>query len=392
MSRAPTLLRRQAGMSLIEVMVALLIGLIGCVIVFQMFEMSEARKRTVSAGSDMDIAGRLGLMTLERDIQAGGYGFGWAASPTAITNAGVSAPVMGCNVSAYDSARPGGSQTFNFTLAPVLITDGAGGAPDTVTVIKGSSSLVSMSKTIDQSTATTKRIKADTGGRTGVQRGDLVVAISTVAGGGLSCALFEITGDGNADQLTFDHGVGVPYTTAAGASQTSRYNQGGGLGFALAPGEGRLLTLGPTPAITAWSVQNNRLVSMNNLRWTDGNGDGANDTTEAADLVINLQAQYGVDADGNGMIASTEWTTTAPADWTRLLAVRFALLTRSQEWDRNPVTTTVPLWSGGNFVMTNVDGTADTNPTGSVNNWRHYRYNVFETVVPIRNTIIGRQL
>jgi type IV pilus assembly protein PilW len=141
-------------------------------------------------------------------------------------------------------------------------------------------------------------------------------------------------------------------------------------------------------------VQNNRLISMNNLRWTDANGDGANDSAEAADLVINLQAQYGVDADGNGMIASTEWTTTAPADWTRLLAVRFALLTRSQEWDRNAVTTTVPLWSGGNFVMTNVDGTADSNPTGAaaVNNWRNYRYNVFETVVPIRNTIIGRQL
>jgi type IV pilus assembly protein PilW len=44
--------------------------------------------------------------------------------------------------------------------------------------------------------------------------------------------------------------------------------------------------------------------------------------------------------------------------------------------------------------MTNVDGTADSDPTGAnaVNNWRNYRYNVYEAVVPLRNTIIGRQL
>ena len=374
-------------MSLIEVMVAVAIGLIGCVVVFQMFTMSEARKRTIAAGSDMDIAGRLGMMTLERDLQLGGYGFGSAASPSATP----SGPAMGCTVSAYDSARPGGFQTFNFTLAPVVITDGASGAPDSIAVIKGSSSLLAMAKTIDQSTATTKRIKADTGGRTGVQRGDLVVAVNSTPS--LSCAMFEITDDSNADQLTFGHGAGVTYTDPSGASKTARYNNAGGLGFTLG-GDGGLLSLGPSPAITVWSVQNNRLVSTNNLRWTDANADGLNDRVEAADLIINLQAQYGVDADNNGMIASSEWTNTAPADWTRLLAVRFALLARSQDFSRDQVTTVVPRWSAGAFTMTNVDGTADSNPTGAnaANNWRNYRYNVFEAVVPIRNTIIGRQL
>jgi len=46
--------------------------------------------------------------------------------------------------------------------------------------------------------------------------------------------------------------------------------------------------------------------------------------------------------------------------------------------------------------MTNVDGTPDSDPgdatKGDVNNWRNYRYNVFEAVVPLRNALIGRQL
>ena len=70
------------------------------------------------------------------------------------------------------------------------------------------------------------------------------------------------------------------------------------------------------------------------------------------------------------------------------------LLARGQQWERDKVTNVAPRWSAGTFTMTNVDGTADSDPTGAgaVNNWRHYRYNVYEAVVPLRNTIIGRQL
>lgn len=378
---------RQAGMSLLEIMVAMAIGLIGCVVIFQMFSASEARKRTISSSSDMDVAGRLARMVLERDLSLAGYGFGAAASPSATG----SAPAMGCTVSAYDNGRPGGSQDFNFVLAPVVITDGASGASDTISVLKGSSMFLSFSKIIDQATASTLRIKADTGGRTGVQRGDAVVALN--ATGGMTCALYEITGDSNADQLTFDLNAASNYTTAAGQSKTARYNKSGGVGFTLV-GDGRVFNLGPTPARTTWLIQGNRLVFRNDLAWTDANGDGQNDLVEAADLIINLQAQYGVDSDGNGMIAASEWTTTTPTSWTGLLAVRFALLTRDSQFERSQVTTTTPIWSGGTFTMANVDGTADSNPTGSnaQNNWRNYRYNVFEAVVPLRNTLIGRQL
>jgi type IV pilus assembly protein PilW len=328
----------------------------------------------------MDISGRLGVMTLERDIQLAGYGLGAAAALGA-------GGLLGCSVAAHDSQRPGGAQDFNFALVPVAIADGAGGAPDTLVTLRGSSGFAVTPKIIDNSTAVTKRIKADTGGRTGVQRGDVVIA--TKVTGGMACAMYEITGDANADQLTFDHATGL-YTTAAGQQRTARYNKAGGIPFNLTD-EGNLYTLGIAPARMRWMVQNNKLVVLNDLVYTDGV------PIEAADLIADLQAQYGVDADNNGMISAGEWTNVDPLDWRLLLAVRFALLARSTQFEKTKVTPTAanPRWSGGAFTMRNIDGTADSDPGGTdgePNNWRNYRYNVFEAVVPLRNNIFGRAL
>ncbi len=247
---------RQRGMSLIEIMVGVLIGLIGCVLIFQVYGTAEARKRSVASGSDMDISGRLGLMTLERDIQLAGYGFGTGASSTA----GVGG-VLGCTVTAFDNTRAGALQDFNFALAPVIIQDGVGGAPDTIITLRGTSSFVVAPKIIDASAATTKKLKADTGGRAGILRGDLVVAVTYLPA--LACAMFEITGDTNADQLTFDHATGN-YTTAAGVNKGARYNKAGGVAFDL-DGEGSLFNLGANPVRNIWSIQDNKLAVANDL-------------------------------------------------------------------------------------------------------------------------------
>jgi type IV pilus assembly protein PilW len=380
---------RQRGMSLIEIMVGVLIGLIGCVVIFQMYGTAEARKRSVASGSDMDISGRLGLMTLERDIQLAGYGFGTGASSTA----GVGG-VLGCTVNAFDNQRAVGLQDFSFPLAPVLIQDGAAGAPDTIITLRGNSGFVVAPKIVDASTADTKKLKADTGGRAGVLRGDVVVAVTYNPG--LACAMYEITGDTNADQLTFDHATGN-YVTAAGVNKAARHNKAGGVAFALA-GEGSLFNLGNNPVRNIWTIADNKLAVANDLM--------GGTTMEAADLIVDLQAEYGIDgANGgviDGMITEDEWTNTQPADptqWAQLLAVRFALLARSTQYETTKVTTDNPRWSGGDcgnrpcdFVMRDLNGAADSNPggtTGDVNNWRNYRYNVFESVVPVRNTIIG---
>jgi type IV pilus assembly protein PilW len=60
------------------------------------------------------------------------------------------------------------------------------------------------------------------------------------------------------------------------------------------------------------------------------------------------------------------------------------------------VTPSAPHWASGSiaFAMRNVDNTEDSgasaiNGVAAANNWRNYRYRVYDTVVPLRNMIWG---
>ncbi|MFN7086977.1 MAG: PilW family protein [Burkholderiales bacterium] len=356
-------------MSLTEILVGVLIGLIGMVVIFQVLATAEQRKRTTAAGSDAQIAGAIALFMMERDLRLAGYGFGTSS-------------FMGCTVNAYDAARPGGN--FTYLLAPVRITQGAGGTPDTVSTLWGNSALFVATQTFSASTATTKR----TQGRGGLLPGDLVIA----AGAGPVCAMVEITGNANADGATIDHATGS-YTNAAGASVVARFNPAGGPLVVFT--QGNLYNLGSDPRLDVWSIRNNKLLTVSNgLRYTDANSDGVNDWSEVADGIIDLQAEYGVDANNDNRISDGEWTTADPADWSKVRAIRIALLARSSQYEKEQVTTAAPTWVGNTtagvntFTMRNVDGTADTNPSGP-NNWRNYRYRVYQAVIPLRNMIWG---
>jgi type IV pilus assembly protein PilW len=40
--------------------------------------------------------------------------------------------------------------------------------------------------------------------------------------------------------------------------------------------------------------------------------------------------------------------------------------------------------------MTDVSGGTDSSVAGSADNWRYYRYRVYEKVIPLRNMIWGK--
>jgi hypothetical protein len=143
--------------------------------------------------------------------------------------------------------------------------------------------------------------------------------------------------------------------------------------------------------------------------------------SEAGDGIVNLQAEYGIDRNNDQVVGVNEWTETAPLDnadpldldnpcgeatpksWRCVRAIRVALLARSAHWDKTACSPNPQRTSGAggalaltNFVMANVDGTAPsaaeaacTEDPPSPNNWRRYRYSVYETVIPLRNMIWG---
>ncbi len=352
-------------------MVAVAIALIGIVVIFQVLSIWEERKRTTSSGSDAQVTGAIAIYNLDRDIKQAGYGFGMATN-------------MGCLVNAYDSAR--GTPAFTFRLYPVEIVDGASGASDSIRVLYGTSNSYVANQTFTTSTATSKQASV----RSGFNKGDLVI-VSSGTGTTATCHMVEITDNTNANALTFDHVVGT-YSNYLSQSVSSRYNDPAGTGTTFS--SGNLQNLGPgnltagstqsMPRWNTWSIRTN-----NALAWSDGMHDSAT-WNEIADGIVNLQAQYGLDADSNNQIASTEWTATTPTDWTKVRAIRLGLLARSQQYEKIAVTPSAsnPAWAGGAFTMTNLDGTADSTP-GDANDWRHYRYRVYERVIPLRNVIWG---
>jgi len=377
----------QAGLSLVEIMVGVLIGMIGIIVIFQMLATSESRKRSVSARSDVQVTGVIGLTTIERDVREAGYGFSSAGYDTGIT------PLMGCMVNAYDSGRP--TAAFTFRLTPVQIIQGAGAASDTVIVLRGNGSTFPAAHVFTESSDTSKKTR----GRAGISPRDYVL-IGRVTPT-LDCMTAEITDVSDADALTIRHNQGsynyTVYLPDGSTSVEARIARHNNIAPPTAFTAGYIFNLGNGPRRNIWTVSGGKLQVTNDLLYSDTNpADGANDAVEIADNVITLQAEYGIDANNNGRIEAGEWTTTDPAtvaQWANVLAVRLALLVRSNQFEKTTVTTTVPSWAGGQFVITNLDGTGSgSSPTDPADNWRHYRYRVYETVIPLRNMLWGSNI
>ena len=377
--------RVQAGVSLIEILVGLGIGLVAVLAIFQTVAIWSRHTQTTSAGGDAQIAGTLALFALERDFRQSGHGFGEAPDP-----------VMGCTVQGYDTRRA--TPAFNFPLRPVDIAVGAGGAPDTINVLSGNSSFFVEGQDFLSSTDTSKTLRR----RGGFKQGD--IALITDAGlgtpGSATCKLAEITADTDPDLLTVSHAPSGSYTPFYSSTPVPSHFDASQALPALYPyTAGTLYNLGPRPQLTTWQVVNNKALERRDFIF---------DPTLAnqiADGVVNLKAQYGVDSDGDTRISDTEWVTALPVGttWKQVLAVRVALLVRSRQFERTgdagstsalPVTTAAPTYFGGGstFTMTNVNGAADSFTgagfnTPDPNNWRFYRYRVYERVIPLKNML-----
>lgn len=369
------------GISLVEMMVGIAIGVICVLIILQLLSAWEARKRTTTSGNDAQISGTLASFALDRDLRLAGYGFGTATFD-----------VMGCSVTATNTARSPNDVTFD--LRPVTITKGVNDAPDTITVLYGNSPYVVTSQALQASAAMTKKLKS----REGIQIGDKVVVSGNTP---TACQLVEVTGLSVAEATTIEHNAGETYTMLNNVARAATMNAAAGTGGVFTTGF--VYDLGPDPVQRVWTVETTKgaLTNYNRLLTT------SDTAAEVASDVVTLKAQYGIDTSGNGEIEAGEWTdtTNAATNWTQVIAIRYGLLVRSRQFERPneesgtvPVTATAPAWANGAvpFVMKNLDNTTDSGSSASAvagataaNNWRNYRYRVYEAVVPLRNMIWG---
>ena len=374
--------RRQGGFTLVELMVGMLIGLVATIVMFQVFAVSEGQKRSTTGAGDAQQNGTFSLFQIERDARMAGYGLNHM-------------PLLGCQLNGWHEPSGAG---FTLVLAPLVITNGGAGAPDGVTLMYGTSDLfmapAKLTQSMPNSSAT---YKVDN--RFGFAEGDLVIA----AEDGKPCSIAQVSGvpgtPGNSDNVIHNSGN---YTDKSGNNRPTEYNRPGGLPppndvayGAWNPATntgGRLYNIGSLPRAVTYSVVNDSLVVSNIL--LPGVADAISDG------VVQLQAQYGYDDNGDNVVNNAaevnvitpgmgrdQWADAHAAamtaqDWSRVLAVRLAVVARSMTPERpDPATnvctatTVLPRWR-----TRGVDIDVTANP-----DWRCYRYRVFEVTVPLRN-------
>lgn len=352
--------RRNAGFSLIELMVGLVIGMIAVFVMMQVFQSAEGFKRTTTGGNDAQTSGAIALDNLQREIQQSGYGLN-------------NSLLLGCPV-----ALPNGSVLTN--LSPVTINHPsvpAGDAnTDTLVIVSGANSILPAGDWVNGHTGAA--FTTSTPNVFAV--GDLVVFAEQLRGTG------EVRPKGacNLGNLLVQ-----AVTAQAGTSVTVGTAVAGG-------GEGALINLGPAAnaKVLAFAVRNGALTMCDFLQ-DDCTANGSrNDTTVWVPIengVVSLRAQYGRDttATMDAIVDFYDQTTPATAcDWLRMAAVRVALVVRGGQYEKtdtvtgNNVTTAVPTWMGStataNSVATPIVLSGDAD-------WQHYRYRTIQSTIPLRN-------
>ena len=343
--------RACAGFSLVELMVSLVIGMIGVVVMMQIFSVSEGYKRTTTGGDDAQNNGAIGLYGLQRDVRMSGQGSNSftdnAASPAAYS-------LIGCNV----TLRPG--VTIN-TLGPVTINHAsipAGDAnTDTLLVFYGSGNDGPEGDRIESQPATNTYTLAGFAAAASAPSmavGDRVLAHPTPRPTPCNLSMESVTAL-----------AGSNVTVAAGVAGMTA---------------GALFNVGQNPRFVAYAIRSGSLTMCDYMVNNCGGVFTASHWVPLASNIVSLRAQYGRDTtvgtmDGT-VDAFDQTTPTNICGWVRARAVRMALVARSAQLDKDAVTTAAPAWAGSGTNA--VDLSADAS-------WQNYRYKVFETIVPLRN-------
>lgn len=335
-----------AGFSLVEIMVALVIGMLGIIVIFQVFAIFEGQKRSTTGGGDAQNNGAIALFDLQRDIQKSGYGIS-------------SRNLLGCNV----QLRAG--VTLN-SIAPVTVNHAS----------------------IPPGDANTDTLLIVYGNGNGSEEGDALIganyAVATPSSFAVNDRVIARLATCTPAYLTTVTNNNAPNLTVAGNVDPA----GTGVGNVL-------YTMGSQPRILAYAIRGSKLTICDYM---------VNDCGIAADVgnpaiwtpivsdIVNMQAIYEHDsvnptpAGQNSYIVNTsdKITPTTACGWVRTPAIGLALVARNGQYEKTVVTTADPTWGrgmGGPFTINVVN-----NPNGTaVANAGNYRYKVFQTIVPIRN-------
>lgn len=373
---------RERGMSLVDILVGMVIGLIGMIVVFQSFNAFEGQKRATTVTNDAQESGLMALTTIEREMRLAGYGMFYQ----------------------NDTICTGYRQWVNnnpveiTSFLPVVITNGSSNTSDSLTLTFSTSGFGATPSQVQVDfKGTVPEIVVDNSiGNRVYKAGDYIL----VGRVGQACTRLQVSSVRTDPQNPKFLALKVEPGSTAPAN----------------PPADKLNVLLPAGGYSNDRVRPTVVANMGVMRRVtygveiDANQNGrlqVEDLTAGtapiaiADGIVGMQAQYGISAATNTQEVSSwvdatgSWAAPAFADQGRVKAIRVAVVARSQLYEKDALT-------GLDVVCNNTSGTNDKGPctwrdtTASPapifdltakTDWQHYRYRVYETIVPLRNVM-----
>ena len=356
----PTTLRQRAmGFSLVEVLVAAAITLIGLLVITQVFAAYEGWKRTTTGVAQSQEGGLLGAFSIEKDLRHAGLGMIGLRCAT----------INAYNVSAS-------AKIFALNGMPVTITHIEGSSRDIINVLYSSSPFGNIAATLQANAPrSSSAIEVDNG--LGFSQGDLIV-ISQPPN---VCSLVQLSNEAELTGKANVTGPGSTWTLSHAPGDAFPWNPPIDLNiFPESPAVG--YTIGTRVLNLGHLLEHTYYVHGDMLRMDERSLVDASQTSfDLIPGVVGLRARYGRDTDNDGVLdvfdndtADVIAKSLAAENGNTLNAVQFALIVRSGKRERDLVSgTSIAFWPGETLPL---DDEA-----------RHYRYRVLQTIVPLKNII-----
>jgi type IV pilus assembly protein PilW len=350
--------RRQRGLGLVELMVAILVGMLVVLAATGSLFFFEGQRRTSLSSNAAMNAGVMGAFMLQRDLRNAGMGLIYG-NQVACTR---------LNLYHDGAVRADGAPA-----APVRIADGGAG-PDALTVLFTQSVLGAAPAALTRGLASGTQ-EFPVNASAGLDVGDVVIVAGISAAD--PCTVAQISGVASAgSERLLAHGAGGEYRFNAPDPATA---------FAVAPlypAGSVLMKTGRGLTWRRYEVLNGDVVATDVVTGAQA---------QVASNATSLQAQYGV-TDGfsdevrQWVDATGLWANPGPNEVARIRSVRFSVIIRST--NREPAKdesgtcittrTAPPPWSDA----APLDLSADPD-------WRCYRYQVYASTVPLKNVVWG---
>lgn len=373
----------QTGFSLVEILVGLAIGLLATLVIMQVFSVFEGQKRTTTGSADAQTNGSIALYTIGHELQMAGFGLLPSEdSPLECTTLN-----FGATGIPDLTPIPG--------ISPVTITDGgiAAGASDIITIRYATSASGGIpSPIIGQLGANAVTIDNNLG----CQVGDIAMIIN-----GASCDFTTVVTSAAPNLTTVTLQNSASAVNGANLSCLGVWKE---IQYRINP------NYDPTVLINSQAYLQRTEASYPVP--AAGNPAAAPSVAD----IVNIQAQYGISSVANSNLinqwvdATGSWAAPSVANRNRIKAVRIAVVARNGLLEKNVVTypcgsltATSPVglcaWDATSASPTiaspapSVDLSNDKLPGDPANDrrWQHYRYRVFETIIPLRNMIWSKE-